>query len=77
MNMPLWDTVLIALVIAATILFCFWPAFGPPKATAKSVSAAKLLSKDQARPFFLIDINFKAERALYFEAPDALLMVAG
>jgi hypothetical protein len=24
MNMPLWDTVLIALVIGATILFCFW-----------------------------------------------------
>ena len=27
--------------------------------------------------FFLIDINFKVERALYFEAPDALLVVAG
>jgi hypothetical protein len=25
----------------------------------------------------LIDINFKVERALYFEAPDALLVVAG
>ena len=40
-------------------------------------SAAKLLSKDGVRPFFLIDINFKAERALYFEAPDALLVVTG
>ena len=27
--------------------------------------------------FFLIDINFKVERALYFEARDALLVVAG
>jgi len=40
-------------------------------------SAAKLLSKDESRPFFLTDINFKAERALYFEAADALLVVAG
>jgi hypothetical protein len=36
-------------------------------------SAAKLLSKDEARSFFLIDINFEAERTLYFE----LLVVAG
>ena len=47
--MPLWDTVMIALVIGSTIAFTFGLAFGPPEATAKLISAAKLLSKDEAR----------------------------
>jgi hypothetical protein len=34
--MPLWDTVMIALVIGSTIQF--GPTFGPPEATVRSIS---------------------------------------
>src|SRR5690348_12318642 len=54
--MPLWDTVMIALAIGSTILFCF---FGPLETTARSISAAKLLTKDETR----------SNRGAYRQAP--------
>ena len=48
--MPLWDTVMIALVIGCTILFCFWAAFGTLDATAKSISATSLKVKTPNAP---------------------------
>jgi hypothetical protein len=46
----LWDTVMIALVIGSTILFCFWARIrGHLRRRLGSISAEKLLSKDEAR----------------------------
>jgi NADPH:quinone reductase-like Zn-dependent oxidoreductase len=58
---------------------------GPEKAAhARSAGADEVINyrtenvgQRVKTSFFLIDINFKVERALYFEVPDALLVVAG
>jgi len=48
--MPLWDTVMIALVIGSTILFCIWASIRATDATAKSISATLLEVKDPKAP---------------------------
>ena len=57
---------------------------GPEAAHARSAGADEVINyrienvgRRVKTSCFLIDINFKVERALYFEAPDALLVVAG
>jgi hypothetical protein len=48
--MPLWDTVMIALVIGSTILFCIWARIRATDAMAKSISATSLKVKNPNAP---------------------------
>jgi len=48
--MALWDTVMIALVIGSTILFCFWARIRATDAMAKSISATSLKVKNPNAP---------------------------
>jgi hypothetical protein len=39
--MPLWDTVMIALVIGSTVAFCCWARIRATDATARSISSLR------------------------------------
>jgi hypothetical protein len=60
--MPLWDTVMITLVIGSTILFCFWAAFGPAEATAKIDFCAAKMRHAGSRRISLSCLSYYAKR---------------